>query len=119
MEWSNQRTRNTVTFTPVGIVVGLRPRTEQVPPGGHPVRFEFESADKRTSIEIAGIADVAITAAAGQGDAEIDVTNHPLAISPGFPAVVARSEHFRYEDHGMKWEVAEENGFYSPFEYAS
>ncbi|MGI8775197.1 MAG: hypothetical protein ACR2KQ_09360 [Actinomycetota bacterium] len=47
------------------------------------------------------------------------MTNHPLAISPGFPAVVARSEHFRYEDHGMKWEVAEENGFYSPFEYAS
>lgn len=87
--------------------------------GAGPAAIEFESADRRTSMKIAGIADVAITAAAGQGDAEIHVANHPLAISPGFPAVVAHSEHFRYEDHGMKWEVAEKNGFYSPFEYAS
>lgn len=87
--------------------------------GAGPASIEFESAGRRTSMKIAGIADVAITAPGGQGDAEITLTNHPLAISPGFPAVVARSEHLRYDDHGMHWELAEKNGFYAPFEYAS
>ncbi len=102
--------------------------------GGHPARLaghigevlgagaasiEFESSGQRTAMKIAGIADVAIAAAAGQGDAEITIGNHPLAISPGFPAVVSRSEHLTYDDHGMHWELAEKNGFYSPFEYAA
>ncbi len=87
--------------------------------GAGPASIEFETAGKRTSMKIAGIADVAIAAVAGQGDAEITVGNHPLAIAPGFDAVVSRSEHLAYNDHGMQWELAEKNGFYSPFEYAS
>ncbi len=87
--------------------------------GAGPATIEFESAGKRTSMRIEGVADVAIAAAVGQGDAEIYVENHPLAIAPGIPAAVARSEHLRYDDHGMHWELAEKNGFYSPFEYAS
>lgn len=86
--------------------------------GAGPASIEFESAGKRTSMKIAGIADVAI-ASAGQGDAVISVENHPLAVAPGFPAVVARSEHLSYDDHGLRWELAEKNGFYSPFEYAA
>jgi len=87
--------------------------------GAGPATIGFEQVGKRTSMTIAGIADVAITTLAGQGDAEIKVEGHPLAISPGFPAVVARSEHFTYDDHGMKWEIAEKNGFSSPFAYAA
>ena len=102
--------------------------------GGHPERLAshigevlgagsasitFETEADGTSMTIAGIADVAITAAAGQGDARISVENHPLAIAPGFAAVVARSERLTYDDHGMQWNLAEKNGFYSPFEYAS
>lgn len=86
--------------------------------GAGPASIEFESAGKRTSMKIADVADVAIVSA-GQGEAVISVENHPLAVAPGFPAVVARSEHFSYDDHGLRWEVAEKNGFYSPFEYAA
>lgn len=86
--------------------------------GAGPASIEFESAGKRTSMKIAGIADVAINAIAGQGDAEVTVEGHPLAISPGIAGVVSRSEHLTYEDHGMHWELAEKNGFYSPFNYA-
>ena len=68
---------------------------------------------------LAGVADVAITAAEGQGGGDITIEGHPLCISPGFPAVVARSEKLTYDDHGMQWNLAEKNGFYSPFEYAS
>ena len=102
--------------------------------GGHPERLAghigevlgagsasitFETEADGTSMTIAGIADVAITAVAGQGDARISVENHPLAIAPGFAAVVARSERLTYDDHGMQWNLAEKNGFYSPFEYAA
>lgn len=86
--------------------------------GAGPASIEFETQGKRTSMRIADIADVAIAASSGQGDAEITVENHPLAISPGFPAVVSRSEHLTYDDHGMQWELAKKSGFYSPFEYA-
>lgn len=85
--------------------------------GAGPASIEFETAGKRTSMKITGIAEVAIAAVAGQGDAEITVANHPLAISPGFDAVVSRSERLSYDDHGMHWELAEKNGLYSPFEY--
>ncbi len=88
--------------------------------GAGPASIKFETEGKRTSMTIAGIADVAITAAAaGQGDAEITIENHPLAIAPGFAAVVSRSERLTYDDHGMQWNLAEKNGFYSPFEYAA
>jgi len=87
--------------------------------GAGPASIKFETEGKRTSMTIAGIADVAIAAAGGQGDAEITVENHPLAISPGFGAVVSRSEHLTYDDHGMQWNLAEKNGFYSPFKYAA
>ncbi len=87
--------------------------------GAGPASIEFETDGKRTSMRIAGIAEVTIVGATGQGDAEITVEGHPLAISPGIPAVVARSEKLTYDDHGMQWELAEKNGLYSPFEYVA
>jgi hypothetical protein len=87
--------------------------------GAGPASIQFESSGDRTSMKIVGIADVAIAAAEGQGGAQITVENHPLAVSPGFAGVVARSEHLTYNDHGMHWELAEKNGFYAPFAYAS
>ncbi len=87
--------------------------------GAAPADITFEGDGKRTSMTIAGIADVAIVAVEGQGGADVSVTSHPLAVAPGFTAMVARSEHLRYDDHGMQWELAEKNGFASPFSYSS
>ncbi|HEX9766868.1 MAG TPA: DUF1326 domain-containing protein [Nitriliruptorales bacterium] len=87
--------------------------------GAGPASIQFESADKRTSMTISGIADVAIAAIGGQGDVDVTVASHPLAVAPGFGVVVARSTHLEYDDHGMHWELAEKNGFSSPFEYAA
>lgn len=87
--------------------------------GAGPATIEFESAGKKVSMKIAGIADVAIEAAVGQGDGDITVGGHPLAISPGFAAVVSRSDHLTYNDHGLSWDLAEKNGFYSPFQYSA
>lgn len=38
---------------------------------------------------------------------------------PGFPAVVAKSKQMRFSDYGLKWDVSNKNGFFSPFAYQS
>lgn len=87
--------------------------------GAGPASITFETKGKRTAMTIAGIANVAIVAVPGQGDADITIANHPLAISPGFAGTLARSETLVYKDHGMDWSLAEKNGFFAPFEYAA
>jgi len=87
--------------------------------GAGPASITFETEGKRTSMTIVGVAEMAIVGAPGQGEGEITVEGHPLCISPGFPAVVSRSEKLTYNDHEMHWDLAEKNGLYSPFEYAS
>jgi hypothetical protein len=87
--------------------------------GAGPASIEFETTAKRASMKISGVADVTIDAVTGQGEGEITVEGHPLAIAPGFAAVVSRSEHLTYDDHGMNWNLTEKNGLYSPFEYAA
>jgi len=87
--------------------------------GAGPATIRFEKEGDKTSMTIAGIADVSIVGVAGQGDGRITVEGHPLAISPGFPAAVAHSEKLTYDDHGMQWNLAEKNGLYAPFEYAA
>jgi len=78
---------------------------------------EFRAEGKRRHLRIANVGDFAIEAMAGQGDREVTVEGHPLAVSPGHPAVVARSGHLTYRDHGYDWDISERNGFFSPFAY--
>ena len=103
--------------------------------GGHPGRLASHIGDvlgvsslpmtyltegKRRSLKIEGVAEAEIEAlATGQGGAEITVENHPLCIAPGFAAVVGKSKHLTYQDHGMNWEFTGKNGLYSPFTYQS
>lgn len=87
--------------------------------GAGPATISFETEGKRTVMTIAGIANVAIAAIPGQGDEDITIANHPLAISPGFPGTLARSETLVYNDHGFEWDLTEKNGFFAPFEYAA
>jgi hypothetical protein len=87
--------------------------------GAGPATITFDSDGDRRSMAIAGVADVAIVGATGQGDGEITVEGHPLAISPGVPAVVAHSENLTYDDHGMQWNLEEKNGLFAPFQYAA
>ncbi|MCL1601378.1 MAG: DUF1326 domain-containing protein [Actinomycetia bacterium] len=87
--------------------------------GAGPATIRFDSAGDKRSMSIAGVADVTIAAIGGQGDGEVTVEGHPLAISPGVAAVVAHSEKLTYDDHGMQWNLEEKNGLFAPFEYAA
>ncbi len=80
-----------------------------------PITFDIDG-DSR-ALRIGEIADVKIAAMAGQGGEQVTITNHPLCIAPGADAVVARSEHLRYTDHGYEWNLSDKNGLFSAFTY--
>ena len=79
--------------------------------------IEYQANGKRRSLTINGVAEVAVEAMAGQGGSDIVVSNHPLAIAPGYPAVATKSEKLRYQDYDFSWELSGKTGFYSPFTY--
>lgn len=85
--------------------------------GVRSVPIEYRAEGRRRSLRIPNVAEAEIEALAGQGNAEITITNHPLCIAPGHPAVVAKSKRLSYRDHGLQWEVSGKNGFFSPFTY--
>lgn len=86
--------------------------------GVRSVPIEYRADGRRRSVRVGEVADATIQAIDGpQGD--VTIAGHPLAISPGFPAVASRSEKLRYEDHGYHWEISKRNGFYSPFRYTN
>jgi hypothetical protein len=79
--------------------------------------IEYAEEGKKRKIRISNIASAEIEAQQGQGNADITVSNHPLAIAPGQSVVVARSKEANYKDHGIELEVSNKNGLYSPFSY--
>jgi hypothetical protein len=91
----------------IGEVVGVRS-----------VPIEYRGEGKQRSVRVGNVADAAIEAIGGPAG-DVTVSGHPLAIAPGFSAVVARSEKLRYQDHGYSWEISKRNGFYSAFQYTN
>ncbi|HKZ93830.1 MAG TPA: DUF1326 domain-containing protein [Candidatus Bathyarchaeia archaeon] len=81
------------------------------------VDIKYELNGKKRSLSIPNIAEAEIEALAGQDGSEVTIKNHPLTAVPGEPAVVAKSKRLSYHDYGLKWELSEKNGFYSPFRY--
>ncbi len=82
-----------------------------------PVRFE--PAGKGYSVGVGTLAAAEFAALEGQDGEPVTIRGHPLAVAPGHPVTAARSAHFRYEDHGIRREVAERNALVSDFTYAA
>lgn len=81
--------------------------------------IEYRVEGKKRSLRIGEVATAEIEAIEGQGGGEVTVSNHPLCVSPGHPAVTARSKHLTFNDHGLNWNISDKTGFYSPFSYAA
>jgi len=81
--------------------------------------IEYRSEGKRRSLRLGNVGDVEIEGLAGQDGSDVTIGNHPFTAVPGFPAVVAKSKQMRFSDYGLKWEVSNKNGFFSPFAYQS
>jgi hypothetical protein len=94
--------------THIGEIVGVRS-----------VPIDYQIDNGRHRLKIPEIADVDITQITGQGDGPVTVEGHPLCIAPGFAGTVAKSSKLSYSDHGMKWDLSEKSGVFSPFAYQS
>lgn len=79
--------------------------------------IDYEANGGRRSVRVNGVAEVEIARMNGQGDADVTLSNNPVAVAPGYPARVATSERLSYQDYDFDWELSGKNGFYSPFSY--
>lgn len=80
--------------------------------------ISFDADTSTLSFRLGELAEVQMTAIEGQGGDQITISGHPLAVAPGNAVIAARSDVFRYTDHGYEWELSGRNGFFSPFQYS-
>lgn len=83
-----------------------------------PIKFEIDG--RKRSLNIPSTVDISIEAMTSGSDSskESTLTNPPMTVAPGFPAVISKSTINSYSDHGMKWDNSGKNGLYSKFAYA-
>ena len=86
--------------------------------GVRSVPIKFEVQGKKRRLQIPSAIDLSIEAIQGPGDQETTLSNAPMVVAPGFPAVVAKSTKHSYSDHGMTWDNSGKNGLYSRFAYS-
>jgi len=101
-----------------GHLAGLAPLIGEVM-GVKTAAIEYRAEGKRRSMRLGDFAGTEIEGLPGQDGADVTIAGHPFAAVPGFPAVVAKSKQMRLSDYGLKWEVSNKNGFFSPFAYRS
>ena len=85
--------------------------------GVHSAAISFSYEDKRKELVIQGVGEVKMDAIEGEDGGAVKVSNHPLAVSPGQPVVIHKSEHLEYNDYGKNWTQSGTVGLSAPFEY--
>lgn len=83
------------------------------------VPIRFEALGKGYSVGVGTLAAAEFEPIEGQDGAPVTIQGHPLAVAPGHPVTAARSTRLRYEDHGIRQEVADRNALVSGFSYAA
>src|SRR5271157_3434217 len=101
-----------------GHLAGLAPLIGKVL-GVKAAPIENRSEGKRRSLRLGDVADAESEGLPGQDGGDVTVASAPFAAVPGVPLVVAKSKQMRFNDYGLKWEVSNKNGFFSPFVYQS
>lgn len=85
--------------------------------GVRSVPVEYLSEGKRHSLRIGDVGRAETESVTGQNDADVVITNPPLAVAPGYPQVCDKSSEVKYRDYGYDWTISDRNGFHSPFTY--
>lgn len=80
-------------------------------------KIDFVKDGKKYRLAIPDVANTELEPVAGPGGGEVTVSGHPFAVSPGVPAVVARSTRSRVKDHGWDWTLDGGQCMHSPFAY--
>jgi hypothetical protein len=100
-----------------GVMSNLAPLIGNVL-GVKAVPINWTKDGKRRSLEIPGIAHLAVHAAPALGNAEIWATNaHPFA--PEGVSMAVGDPDSIWEDYGMRWDNSGKNGHYAPLSWSN
>lgn len=82
-----------------------------------PARIRFEGSNGRYALHVGSVAEAEFAAIEGQGGGSVTISGHPLAVAPGFPATVAKSDRLKIDAGDISCDVAGRTACYSPFAY--
>lgn len=71
------------------------------------------------SLSVDGLGSAEAQAIEGQGGGAVTVAGHPLAVSPGETAIVARTSKLNLHDHDYSLELSGKTAMSAPFSYSS
>ncbi|CUW46298.1 DUF1326 domain-containing protein [Novacetimonas hansenii] len=85
--------------------------------GAKSVPMQYYADGKNSRLSIPGITEVSIERMDGQNGQPVTISNHPLCIVPGIPAIASRSTNLTFKDFNFNWQLSGRSGFMSKFVY--
>lgn len=85
--------------------------------GVHSAGIDIKMDPKRKELTVEGAGYIKMDALEGEDGGDVTVKNHPLAVAPGYPIIVHKSEKLEYNDHGKQWEQSGTVGLAADFTY--
>lgn len=82
------------------------------------VPIHYENTEGEVRLSVGQTASAVVHANQGQDGKPVTLHNHPFAVAPGFPAILATSESLRHQAYGIELDTAQRTAAYSGFSYA-
>lgn len=101
-----------------GHIANLAPLIGEVL-GATSTAISLDIASGGFSFSVEGLGRAEASALEGQGGGAVIVAGHPLAISPGETATVARTSKIELHDHGFTGNLTEKAALSAPFSYSN
>ena len=77
----------------------------------------YQATGRARRMTIRDVGESEIEALEGAGGADVTISNHPLAVAPGYPSIVSRSKQLKFRDYGFTLDFTGRTGQFSPFTY--
>lgn len=87
--------------------------------GARPAAISIDAANGNFSLAVDGLGSAEAQMIEGQGGGAVTVAGHPLAISPGETAIVARTSRLELDDYGISLNLRGKTAMSAPFNYSS
>jgi hypothetical protein len=101
-----------------GHIAALGPLISEVL-GARPAAISLNASGGDFSLSVDGLGSAEAQAIEGQGGGAVTVAGHPLAVSPGETAIVARASKLELDDYGFTLDLSGKAAMSAPFSYNS
>jgi hypothetical protein len=101
-----------------GHIANLGPLISEVL-GARAAAISFNASAGDFSLSVEGLGSAEAKAIEGQGGGPVTVAGHPLAISPGNTATVARASRLELDDYGFTLDLSGKTAMSAPFSYSN